>query len=81
MHFSCKNVAQEWSAEGYQLWMLHESPDDAALAEENGKEFSVKKQSLVQLEFVKSPLTVNPCMVIIRVKIGMNCNFYTGVTL
>ncbi|XP_035741120.1 guanine nucleotide exchange factor subunit Rich-like [Vespa mandarinia] len=51
----------EWSAEGYQLWMLRESPGPL-LMEENGNEPTHSWRSLIQLDFVKSPLTVNPCM-------------------
>ncbi|CAK9803891.1 Guanine nucleotide exchange factor subunit Rich [Anthophora plagiata] len=51
----------EWSAEGYQLWMLRESPDPS-LTEENGNQDTNLKCSLIQLDFVKSPLTINPCM-------------------
>ncbi|KAK0096482.1 hypothetical protein PV326_005376 [Microctonus aethiopoides] len=52
----------EWSAEGYQLWMLRESPCCSSSNEENGNEISCNTRSLVQLDFAKSPLTVNPCM-------------------
>ncbi|XP_031831561.1 guanine nucleotide exchange factor subunit Rich [Nomia melanderi] len=51
----------EWSAEGYQLWMLRESPGPS-LTEENGNETVNLRRSLIQLDFVKSPLTINPCM-------------------
>ncbi|XP_046425934.1 guanine nucleotide exchange factor subunit Rich [Neodiprion fabricii] len=53
--------AVEWSAEGYQLWMLQESPEPT-LSEETGDQNFSRKRFLVQLDFVKSPLTVNPCM-------------------
>ncbi|XP_050445282.1 guanine nucleotide exchange factor subunit Rich isoform X3 [Cataglyphis hispanica] len=49
----------EWSAEGYQLWMLRESPG-LSVTEEN--ETSSLSRSLIQLDFAKSPLTINPCM-------------------
>ncbi|EFN72501.1 Protein RIC1-like protein [Camponotus floridanus] len=51
----------EWSAEGYQLWMLRESPGPS-VTEENGNETSNLNRSLIQLDFAKSPLTINPCM-------------------
>ncbi|XP_014479745.1 PREDICTED: guanine nucleotide exchange factor subunit Rich [Dinoponera quadriceps] len=52
----------EWSAEGYQLWMLRESPGPS-VTEENGNEAcSNGNRSLIQLDFAKSPLTINPCM-------------------
>ncbi|XP_034939930.1 guanine nucleotide exchange factor subunit Rich [Chelonus insularis] len=55
-------LTMEWSAEGYQLWMLRESPNLPLHNEENGNELSKNERSLIQLDFVKSPLTVNPCM-------------------
>ncbi|XP_066582694.1 guanine nucleotide exchange factor subunit Rich-like isoform X2 [Prorops nasuta] len=51
----------EWSAEGYQLWMLRESPGPSII-EENGNGTDISKRSVIQLDFAKSPLTVNPCM-------------------
>jgi hypothetical protein len=47
---------QEWSAEGYQLWMVKRQPDHDPGG--NGT-----FDCVIQLEFVKSALTVNPCMV------------------
>jgi hypothetical protein len=47
---------QEWSAEGYQLWMVKRQPDH-----DPGGNDSL--DIVIQLEFVKSALTVNPCMV------------------
>ncbi|XP_053614374.1 guanine nucleotide exchange factor subunit Rich [Plodia interpunctella] len=38
----------EWATEGYQLWMVRAEGDTAS--------------QLIQLDFVKSPLSVNPCM-------------------
>jgi hypothetical protein len=54
------SVFQEWSAEGYQLWMVKRQPDH-----DPGGNGSL--DCVVQLEFVKSALTVNPCMVCIYV--------------
>lgn len=54
-------IFQEWSAEGYQLWMLRESPSPAL--EQNGNNEISNTRTLIQMDFVKSPLTVNPCMV------------------
>lgn len=45
--------------------MLRESPSPF-LTEENGNEEDNFKCSLIQLDFVKSPLTINPCMVNIK---------------
>ncbi|CAF4809206.1 unnamed protein product [Pieris macdunnoughi] len=39
--------SMEWATEGYQLWMVKEEES---------------KSNLIQMDFVKSPLTVNPCM-------------------
>ncbi|XP_026491638.2 guanine nucleotide exchange factor subunit Rich isoform X1 [Vanessa tameamea] len=40
--------SMEWATEGYQLWMVK--------VEEEAK------SNLIQMDFVKSPLSVNPCM-------------------
>lgn len=40
---------QEWATEGYQLWMVKVEGDSSS--------------NILQLDFVKSPLSVNPCMV------------------
>ncbi|GBP13948.1 Guanine nucleotide exchange factor subunit Rich [Eumeta japonica] len=40
--------SMEWSTEGYQLWMVKLEGETVT--------------SLIQLDFIKSPLTVNPCM-------------------
>ena len=48
----------EWSAEGYQLWMLK----DSYLSTKEDTNNKSQVRSVVQWEFVKSPLTVNPCM-------------------
>ncbi|XP_011308460.1 guanine nucleotide exchange factor subunit Rich [Fopius arisanus] len=52
----------EWSAEGYRLWMLRESPRGCNGGENGNVEGDYGRKSVVQLDFVKSPLTVNPCM-------------------
>ncbi|XP_041984513.1 guanine nucleotide exchange factor subunit Rich isoform X2 [Aricia agestis] len=41
-------TGMEWATEGYQLWMVKMEGDN--------------KSNLIQLDFVKSPLSVNPCM-------------------
>ncbi|KAJ0174251.1 hypothetical protein K1T71_010397 [Dendrolimus kikuchii] len=38
----------EWATEGYQLWMV--------------KDEAEARTNLIQLDFIKSPLSVNPCM-------------------
>ncbi|KAH8274238.1 hypothetical protein KR026_000892 [Drosophila bipectinata] len=46
----------EWSTEGYQLFMLTQKPSE-------GQEETEKNQSnVLQLQFVKSALSMNPCM-------------------
>nr|CAD7459159.1 unnamed protein product [Timema tahoe] len=49
--------SMEWSAEGYQLWMVRRQPDH-----DPGGESGSTIDTVVQLDFVKSALTVNPCM-------------------
>ncbi|XP_028025528.1 guanine nucleotide exchange factor subunit Rich isoform X2 [Bombyx mandarina] len=41
-------TSMEWATEGYQLWMVKVENDS--------------RTNLIQLDFVKSPLSVNPCM-------------------
>lgn len=55
--------------------MLRESPSPT-LIEENENEENNLKCSLIQLDFVKSPLTVNPCMVNIKINIYIIFIFY-----
>lgn len=50
----------EWSAEGYQLWLLKDSCSITKERSTHNKYFPVR--NVVVWEFVKSPLTVNPCM-------------------
>ncbi|XP_026289117.1 guanine nucleotide exchange factor subunit Rich isoform X1 [Frankliniella occidentalis] len=51
--------SMEWSAEGYQLWMVRRLPD-RDLGEDDG--LDQPTDAVVLLDFVKSALTVNPCM-------------------
>ncbi|XP_063238684.1 guanine nucleotide exchange factor subunit Rich [Bacillus rossius redtenbacheri] len=44
-------TSMEWSAEGYQLWMVRRQSMGGEVTD-----------SVAQLDFVKSALTVNPCM-------------------
>lgn len=56
--------SMEWGIEGYHLWIVCDcfSDDDNSSAEdENSKEGGISTQ-LIQMQFVKSTLTVNPCM-------------------
>lgn len=41
--------SQEWATEGYQLWMVKVEGESCS--------------NLIQMDFIKSPLSVNPCMV------------------
>lgn len=50
---------QEWGLEGYHLWMI----GTQSAEEESSQYESVDQSHLIQLQFVKSSLTVNPCMV------------------
>ncbi|CAH2042165.1 unnamed protein product, partial [Iphiclides podalirius] len=40
--------SMEWATEGYQLWMVKVEGDSSS--------------NLIQMDFIKSPLSVNPCM-------------------
>lgn len=51
--------SMEWSAEGYQLWMVRRLPDKD-LGGDDG--LDQPSDAVVLLDFVKSALTVNPCM-------------------
>lgn len=64
------HVFQEWSAEGYQLWMVKRQPDH-----DPGGNSSV--DCVIQLDFVKSALTVNPCMVRIHILLLVSCGVST----
>lgn len=60
MSASLLNIqSMEWSAEGYQLWMVRRLPD-RDLGGEDG--LDQPTDAVVLLDFVKSALTVNPCM-------------------
>lgn len=57
---------QDWSTEGYQLLMVREILSiQTPTADDNDFEspLSAKTTMLVQMDFLKSVLTVNPCMV------------------
>ncbi|XP_014234303.1 guanine nucleotide exchange factor subunit Rich [Trichogramma pretiosum] len=54
-------TSMEWSAEGYQLWMLQENLLLKRKKIEEEKS-SGNCSSVMQWNFVKSPLTVNPCL-------------------
>lgn len=64
-------TSMEWSTEGYQLWMVHKkyiqidnerSKDDNEVVSTTDNNTVNFKSSLIQLDFVKSALTINPCM-------------------
>ena len=50
---------QEWGCEGYHLWMVSDKPKDAPSISEN--QHSLPR--LLQLQFVKAAVSVNPCVV------------------
>ncbi|KAH3695914.1 hypothetical protein DPMN_083372 [Dreissena polymorpha] len=50
--------SMEWGLEGYHLWMI----GTQSTAEETSQFENVNQSHLIQLQFVKSSLTVNPCM-------------------
>ena len=65
---------QDWGSEGYQLWMVSDrqstedsaAVDDSAVLNGEAAEMSAcqcNSTCLLQLQFVRSVLSVNPCMV------------------
>ena len=78
-------ISMEWGLEGYHLWMVtrQKTPDDVdsnsschsecgdttdnKLTEENVKSTT----NLLQFQFVKSALTVNPCAVSFSIMIAI----------
>ncbi|KAL3868474.1 hypothetical protein ACJMK2_041275 [Sinanodonta woodiana] len=50
--------SMEWGLEGYQLWMICSDKEE----DQQNMCQSVEATQLMQLQFVKSALTVNPCM-------------------
>ncbi|XP_053664443.1 guanine nucleotide exchange factor subunit Rich [Anopheles marshallii] len=63
-------ISMDWSTEGYQLLMVRQTNDHSATlnngtnqaAETSNGPISIPATVLVQLDFVKSILTINPCM-------------------
>uniref|UniRef100_A0A182W8I4 Protein RIC1 homolog n=1 Tax=Anopheles minimus TaxID=112268 RepID=A0A182W8I4_9DIPT len=63
-------ISMDWSTEGYQLLMVRQSNEQSATQGSGTNEtgeisnvpISVPATVLVQLDFVKSILTINPCM-------------------
>ncbi|XP_060564510.1 guanine nucleotide exchange factor subunit RIC1-like isoform X1 [Ruditapes philippinarum] len=51
--------SMEWGLEGYQLWMIGSQCNEG---DENGQYATVDHTDIIQLQFAKSSLTVNPCM-------------------
>jgi len=63
-------VMQDWGSEGYQLWMVsdHQPAESSSSAVLNGEAADssacqCNTTCLLQLQFVRSVLSVNPCMV------------------
>ncbi|XP_019759391.2 guanine nucleotide exchange factor subunit Rich isoform X1 [Dendroctonus ponderosae] len=53
-------LSMDFATEGYQLWMIRENCNEAP-GVENG-DISPAESSLIQLDFAKSAMTINPCM-------------------
>lgn len=51
---------QSWGVEGYHLWVI--SSTDATPVEVEGDE-KLQQAGILQFQFIKSALTVNPCTV------------------
>ena len=56
--FPCPVKAMEWGLEGYQLWMICTELKEIQHADCND---NTESSHVMQLHFVKSALTVNPC--------------------
>ena len=50
---------QEWGCEGYHLWMVSDKPKEALASSEHQHMLP----RLLQLQFVKAAVSVNPCVV------------------
>ncbi|XP_022920815.2 guanine nucleotide exchange factor subunit Rich [Onthophagus taurus] len=62
-------ISMEFATEGYQLWMVHKENNlsgNEKSRDDNGNndqcEDNSYGSSMIQLDFVKSALTINPCM-------------------
>lgn len=72
---------KEFATEGYQLWMIRKCTEeviyqDSVKSGANGNVDTNEQKcmsSLIQLDFVKSALTINPCMVSISENICDVC--------
>lgn len=58
--------SMQFATEGYQLWMVHKEVTNTIENDEVNRN-SNQTTSLLQLDFMKSALTINPCMVSIFV--------------
>lgn len=54
------NIFKEWGLEGYQLWMVCKNRKEVQHADYND---NTECSHVMQIHFVKSALTVNPCSV------------------
>lgn len=55
---------QEFAAEGYQLWFIQKKPLDNSTDSTSSDSQDNFDTCLLQMDFVKSALAANPCMVI-----------------
>ncbi|CAH2013065.1 unnamed protein product [Acanthoscelides obtectus] len=58
-------VSMEFATEGYQLWMVQKDtsePSDRSDSNGNQLNDTNYKTNLIHLDFIKSALTINPCM-------------------
>lgn len=61
-------LSMEFATEGYQLWMVNKKPKQLIFEDQNQNPGGItnleqSNTQLVQLDFAKSALTINPCMV------------------
>lgn len=56
------SLSKSWGAEGYHLWVISGFGSQNAEIESDPKSI-VKQPGILLFQFIKSVLTVNPCMV------------------
>lgn len=65
-------TSMQFATEGYQLWMVH-NETLSSLKNDELNENVAHSTSLIQLDFMKSALTINPCMVSIEIMSSRLC--------
>lgn len=60
-------LSMDWSTEGYQLFMVRRQIEKGPPAGDTEETTTTTRTSVVALDFVKSSMTINPCMVSVPV--------------